>query len=189
MIQRTGTGSREYAYLMGFICHFILDSECHPYVTEMVEKTGVQHLEIEEEFEKMLLCVDGHDPFSYPLPDLLPSDETSAAAIAPFYAKSVTPELVLASLKDLRRVKRLFTAPCPVKYHVVNTLLKATGKYAYCKGLMYQRVDNPVCKVSNQGLQERFDSSINTAVRMIGSFDESLKTGKKLDERFNRSFE
>ena len=26
---------------MGFICHYILDSECHPYVTQMIEKTGV----------------------------------------------------------------------------------------------------------------------------------------------------
>lgn len=189
VLRKTGTSSREYAYLIGFICHFILDSECHPYVSEMIEKTGVQHLEIEAEFEKTLLRLDGHDPFSYPIPDLLPADEVSAAAIAPFYAKSVTPELVLASLKDLRRVKQIFTAPCPAKFHVVNTLLKATGKYAYCKGLMYQRKDNPACYESNAGLLERFDSSVDLAARMIVSFDECLKTGEELDNRFDRSFE
>lgn len=52
MVRKRGESSREYAYLMGFVCHFILDSECHPYVEEYIEKSGVQHLEIEEEFEK-----------------------------------------------------------------------------------------------------------------------------------------
>ncbi len=189
VLHKTSPDSREYAYLMGFICHFVLDSECHPYVTEMVAKTNVQHLEIEAEFEKALLSLDGHDPFFYPISDLLPADGVSAAAIAPFYAKSVTPKLVLASLKDLRRVKQIFTAPCPVKFHIVNTLLKATGKYAYCKGLMYQRKDNPVCAQSNAELLKRFDSSVDLAVRMIGDFDEYLKAGAELCERFDRSFE
>ena len=67
VVQRYGRDSGEYAYLMGFICHFILDSECHPYVDEMIEKTGVQHMEIEEEFEKLLLRLDYKDPFAYPL--------------------------------------------------------------------------------------------------------------------------
>ena len=59
VIRQKGRMSREYAYLCGFVCHFILDSECHPYVEEMIKETGVQHLEIEEEFEKLLLKEDG----------------------------------------------------------------------------------------------------------------------------------
>lgn len=50
VVRKKGAASREYAYLMGFVCHFILDSECHPYVESYIEKSGVQHLEIEEEF-------------------------------------------------------------------------------------------------------------------------------------------
>ena len=44
VVRKKGRGSKEYAYLMGFICHFILDSECHPYVEKMIGETGVQHL-------------------------------------------------------------------------------------------------------------------------------------------------
>ena len=32
VIERTGVDSGAYAYLLGFICHFILDSQCHGYV-------------------------------------------------------------------------------------------------------------------------------------------------------------
>lgn len=58
VINKRGRDSAQYAYLLGFICHYILDSECHPYISQMIEKTGVQHLEIEEEFEKSLPCAE-----------------------------------------------------------------------------------------------------------------------------------
>ena len=49
-----------------------------------IEKSGVQHLEIEEEFEKKLMRKDGKDPFSYPLARLVPVDIATADAIWPF---------------------------------------------------------------------------------------------------------
>lgn len=54
---------------------------------------------------------------------------------------------------------------------------------------MNQRIDNPKCVGSNIGLLRRFDNAISVAVQMIQSFDESVKMGKELDERFNRTFE
>ena len=61
VISKRGRESAQYAYLLGVICHFVLDSECHPYVTKMVKETGVRHLEMEEEFEKYLLKKDRQD--------------------------------------------------------------------------------------------------------------------------------
>ena len=31
------------AYIYGFICHFALDSECHPYVEKMIQKSVAFH--------------------------------------------------------------------------------------------------------------------------------------------------
>ena len=50
------------AYLYGFLCHFILDSECHPYISCYMEEHGLGHLEIETDFERYLLEKSGHDP-------------------------------------------------------------------------------------------------------------------------------
>ena len=44
VVKKRGRNSREYAYLLGFICHYALDSECHPYVSEMMKKTKVSSL-------------------------------------------------------------------------------------------------------------------------------------------------
>ena len=153
VVKEKGRDSGEYAYLLGFLCHFILDSECHPYVEEMIRETGVQHLEIEEEFENM--------------------DQ----------------DTVKQSLNDLRMVKKLFHAPGAVKQDVINTVMKLLGKYDKMKGLMNQRVDNPKCQKTNAGLMERFDRAVGIGAKMIRSFDDSVRTGCKLDERFDRTFE
>ena len=47
------------AYALGFVCHFALDSTCHPYVEAYTRQSGVSHCEIETEFDDMLLGRDG----------------------------------------------------------------------------------------------------------------------------------
>ena len=183
-----GRDSAQYAYLLGFICHFILDSECHPYVAEMIEKTGVQHLEIEEEFEKYLLRKDGLHPLAYRLGRLVPTDEYTAKAIAPFYP-GISWQIVQSSLRWLRFIKNLLRAPGRVKQGLINTIMKMGGRYAYSKGLMHQRVDNPKCAESNQELYLRFVGAIEIAAEMIESLDESLRNGQELNHRFDRTFE
>lgn len=189
VVKAYGRDSREYAYLMGFICHFILDSECHPYVEQMIAKTGVQHLEIEEEFEKLLLRMDGKDAVAFPAATLVPADKRTAAAIAPFYAGSIGTREALQSLRDLRTIKKLFCAPGAFKQGLINTAMKLLRQYDKMKGLMYQRVDNPACRETDEGLKLRYDGAIAVAAEMIQSFDESLRTGAKLNPRFDRTFE
>lgn len=193
--RRRGRDSGEYAYLMGYLCHFVLDSECHPYVEDMIEKTGVKHLEIEEEFEKLLLRMDDQDPFSFPMGELIPVDRETAGAVCPFYRvkwrgrpKTLSPRIVERSLRDMRWIKKFFTAACPVKYGVINLGMRLTGKYPYVKGLMHQRADNPRCVRTNYGLLRRFDRAVKVAVGLMESLDESVRTGKELDERFDRTF-
>ena len=46
----------QLSYLMGFLCHFMLDSACHPYIDNQIEKIGVGHIAIETEFEIGFCC-------------------------------------------------------------------------------------------------------------------------------------
>lgn len=188
IIREKGRSSREYAYLIGFICHYILDSECHPYVSEMIEKTGVQHMEIEEEFEKKLLRMDEKDEFKYRLDKLVPTDDLTAEVILPFYPE-ISLEVMKETLKTMKLVKKIFRAPNAFKRKVLNLALKVSGMYKEYSGLVHQTIDNPKCRESNEGLQERFDNAIAIAVEMIYSFDEAVQTGKELEKRFDRTFE
>lgn len=53
------------AYLLGFACHFILDSTCHPFIYKVQERAHLSHSEIESclDREEMLAC--GIDPYTY----------------------------------------------------------------------------------------------------------------------------
>lgn len=188
VISKRGRESAQYAYLLGAICHFVLDSECHPYVTKMVKETGVRHLEMEEEFEKYLLKKDRQDPLAFRLADLIPTDGLTARAVAPFY-ENVTAKIAGKSLRWLRFVKRLFYAPGAIKRGLINTGMRLTGHYASVKGLMHQKKDHPKCKETNEGLFLRLEKAVDLAVMLMEDFDESLRMGLRLNERFDRTFE
>lgn len=188
VVQKAGRESREYAYLLGFLCHFVLDSECHPYVSEMMEKTGVAHMEIEEEYEKLLLRMDGKNPFTFPIADRVPTDKTTAKVIAKFY-QPMESRTVRKSLKWLKFVKNLFTEDAQWKQNLINKIMKAVGKYEKYKGVMNQLEDNQECLESNEGLLEKSNQAEHVAVQMMYQFDECLRSREPLPKRFDRTFE
>ena len=52
------------AYLLGFGCHYILDSTCHPYVNQVAAEGKISHTLFEKEFDRMLMYETGKDLFS-----------------------------------------------------------------------------------------------------------------------------
>jgi hypothetical protein len=66
MQQVRETGSRELlAYLLGFGCHYLLDSACHSYVNETADAGIMSHTLMEKEFDRLLMMQTGKDPYSY----------------------------------------------------------------------------------------------------------------------------
>lgn len=187
VIRENGTDSPEYAYILGFICHFSLDSECHPFVAEQIEKTGVGHIEIESEFEKLLMRKNGEEPLSYPVGRTFPTDRETAECIAKFY-EGVEADEAGKALKSMRRYKDLLVAPGKIKRTILDKGMKLTGHYGELQGHLLKPVDNPKCEESNRGLYERFQNAVPVAEQLIQDFDSYLN-GESLNERFSRNFE
>ncbi len=188
VVRRYGRNSSQYAYLLGFICHFTLDSECHPYIEKQTVRSGVAHLEIEAEFEKYLIRKKGLDPLRFPFADLIYQDPETASAIEPFFP-SVSQKKVCSSLSGMQLVKRFFGAPVPVRKYLFRPVMKVTGLYHSANGLMIQETDNPLCRESNQKLEELFSASVPLAVSLQEQFDQCLQNGQELPVRFHRTFE
>ena len=187
VVRQKGSHGPEYAYLLGFLCHFVLDSACHPYVAEAMEETGVSHLEIEGEFEKALLRRCSRNPFTFRLDRLVPTGEDTAKAIVPFYQTELS--TVRASLRWLKLVKRLFYAPGVPKEALLTTAIKAFGQYDAFGGLVLHHQDNPKCRESSRKLLSLFLQAIPEAVRLSGNLNRCLTLGETLDKRFGRTFE
>ena len=74
------------AYVLGFVCHYLLDSACRPYVDRLEAAGKANHLAIEGEFDLWLIVEEGGTPFTTDpvshLTGLLPEDfEILAAAV------------------------------------------------------------------------------------------------------------
>ena len=96
------TGDEEaLAYVFGFICHYMLDSTCHPYITKYMEKTGARHDEIETELDRYLIKKSGKNPFRFkPAANLKASKESVRAIFCRFGAAGKEPcEKCINSLK------------------------------------------------------------------------------------------
>lgn len=60
------TGSHALlAYMIGFGCHYLLDSACHPYVNQVDGSGVLRHSTLETEFDRYLMEKTGRNPYDY----------------------------------------------------------------------------------------------------------------------------
>lgn len=89
------------AYLYGALCHYALDSVCHPFVRERDEKGIAEHIALETEFDRFLLDMDGkHPPEKQDLSKHLQLEPGEYAVIARLYS-GVTEKAVASALRNM----------------------------------------------------------------------------------------
>ena len=166
VVENATDKSAALAYALGFVCHFALDSTCHPYVEAYVRESGVGHCEIETEFDNALMREDG---------------------LAPFY-EGVTVDETLAAMKGMITVHHFLQAANPVKRWVVLTGMKVLGKYDGMHGLVANPQPNPQCTESNRKLDALYAKALPLAERLILEYVAKLDTDEPLDAAYDHTF-
>ena len=175
------------AYALGFICHFALDSTCHPYVERYTRESGVTHCEIETEFDNMLLRRDGHDPLKFFTASHIHPRAENAKVIAPFY-EGISEQTALDAMKGMLTVHHLLQASNPVKRWVVLTGMKVVGAYDGLHGLVANPQPNPKCAESNKQLDALYAQALPLAERLILEYVAKLDTEEPLDKAYDHTF-
>ena len=175
------------AYALGFVCHFALDSTCHPYVERYTRESGVSHCEIETEFDNALMQEDGLDPIKFFTASHIKPSRERAEVIAPFY-EGVTVDETLAAMKGMITVLHLMQAANPVKRWVVLTGMKVLGKYDGMHGLVANPQPNPQCTESNRKLDALYAKALPLAERLILEYVAKLDTDEPLDAAYDHTF-
>lgn len=173
------------SYAMGFICHFMLDSECHPYIRQK-EKT-ISHGEIETEFDRALMIKNGFNPISYKPTSHIISKIDYAKCISGFY-ENISYNEILESLKSMKICLDLLVAPGRIKRAIIINALRLTGNNDKI-GLIMRYEPNPKCEEINVKLTELYSDAIMMTTDIINEFYKNLYSKHPLNERFNRSFE
>ena len=183
VVQQAKDRDAALAYALGFVCHFALDSTCHPYVEAYVRESGVSHCEIETEFDNALLREDGYDPMKFFTASHIKPSRQRAEVVAPFY-EGVTVDETLAAMKGMISVHHMLQAANPVKRWVVLAGMRAAGKYEFMHGLVANPQPNPKCVQSSRKLEELYKTAVPLAVRLIGEY----AGGKPLGPEYQHTF-
>ncbi|MDO5408844.1 MAG: zinc dependent phospholipase C family protein [Lachnospiraceae bacterium] len=184
----TGIDSPEGAYIMGFICHFMLDSSCHGFVDRMAGETGISHMEQETEFDRHMLTQAGHDALSFPLHRLVDDSQELAETISVFY-KGVSTFAVRVSHERMRRIKQILRAPGAGKRYMLTFLLGLVfGRDSEYVSAVMKTHANPDCEEICSGLDLRLHQAVPECVREIELFVEAIMNDAALSKRFERNF-
>nr|WP_294493074.1 zinc dependent phospholipase C family protein [uncultured Mediterraneibacter sp.] len=185
--QETEDPAAARAYIYGFICHFALDSECHPYIEKMIRTSGISHSEIEMEFDRLLLKEDYINPVRYLATGHIHPSRKNAAVIAPFY-ENLTPELVEKAMRGMILCHKMLHAPTPTKRRMIYGAMKLAGQYESKHGMVMSLEPNPACKDYCQLLKRLYAGAVPLAAGLIIQYQKALFEGSGLPERFHRTF-
>lgn len=182
-----------FSYVCGFICHYSLDSVCHPYINEVARKNDFTHGEIEVEFDRVLLALDDKAPLLTKFSDMITVPSLKNKAIkemAKAYKgyKKVTPKVLSRTLQDFKFFKKLFYSPSEIKQHVllyVCRLFMLDKVYDAC---VMRTHTNPKSFITNTGLIFLFNDCIADSIDLIQNFVDKINSDTALSPKFNRRF-
>ena len=181
------TDERAVSYMLGFICHFALDGQCHDYIAEYEKKYGVRHLEIEAELDRSLMVTDGLNPFEYPLAGHVVPTTKNAEVIHRFFPW-LSVRQIKGTLRDMLRCHHFLSARGALKRATLQLLFATTGTYRLLYGLVIKKRPSVRCVESCRELKKIYWKCVDLAVEMIVEYMEARAGKRRLGRRFNRCF-
>lgn len=119
-----------FAYLYGVLAHYCLDSVCHPYVTQQVEKGNVSHVKLETEFERFLLEMDGKiPPYAQDYSGHIFLTSGECETVARFYSGAKAGQ-IREAVGNMAAFTKILATPQGARRKIVNQCVSLFGKQA-----------------------------------------------------------
>ena len=154
------------AYLAGFLCHFVLDTVCHPYIDHITASTPISHTRLEMELDRAFLVRDGLDPLRQPLAGHIRPTAGNTAVIASLIP-DVTAHQVEQALKQMIAYDRLLLAPGKPKRTALNGVFRLIGQEEAFGGRIMSVQPRAACVPMAARLQQHYDKALPLAVELL----------------------
>ena len=189
-IRKKGKECGEYAYLLGFICHFMLDSESHTFVIEKSKEPGYNHLVMEIEFDRYLMRKDGKNPFLYPAWKYIKWNKETLNAIHGIYRSfEISKKNIKKSLKSMSLYRWFFTTGRSVRRMFIRTIMFLSGYYEKLEGHMMDLIPKRTASKTNPVLERIYNDTIPKCIAILREFDNMILTDNPFQERFHTTFQ
>lgn len=190
VIRQKGKDSGEYAYLLGFLCHFMLDSESHTYVNQQVKCPGYDHLVMEIEFDRYLMKKAGKNPLIYPIWKSIHWDRDTLDAIHGIYASfDISRENIKKSLKSMSVIKWFLTTGRTFRRLFIRLGMLLTFHYRQLEGQMMDLVPKRTARKTNPALASIYRNTIHACVEQMKLLDDVILTDQPLNRRLHATFQ
>ena len=168
--ERTAHPEAVQAYLDGFLCHVVLDSVCHPYVTEITANSSISHMQLEMELDRAFLVADGHDPLRQSLTAHLRPTAQCAGVVAELFPQ-LTSQQALQCIRQMISYEALLLAPGKPKRLALQQLFRAMGQESTFGARMMSEKPRSACVPLVARLQQRYDSALPLAAELLSDPD------------------
>ena len=175
------------AYLYGFLCHFALDSTCHPYVEQTARETPLGHCAIESEFDRILMEADGYDPLRFHPIRHLKATHFNARIIAAFFPE-ITKGEVLCAIRSQRTDLKLLAPKGALRRRILMFLMRLV----HCPRSIHDMVITPEplpgsAPICAQMLR-LYETAVPFAAELIQNFQAYTEGTTPLDARLDHTF-
>lgn len=175
------------AYVAGFICHFMLDTSCHPHVYEL-EDTGVSHGLIESEFDKYLKRERGEKVHKNAAKIL---SKCGGVIPAVSCVLEIDEKSAKRALSTMKTINGMFSCPFKTFHKLAKVVLKKRNAIKFES--MFIHFDNdPACDTLNPVLYEDFKNAIMPTAELIGTYFNAIENNALDSEvyiQFDKNYE
>lgn len=174
------------SYVLGFTCHFVLDSYCHGYIERKDETSTASHGKIESQFDRYLLVKDGYDPIKTSVTTSLKPSKSVANTIAECFP-NIGQKVIYQTIKDQRMYLNLLKDSSDIKRFVLGHAMDLVGVSSF-KDLFLTKSEDPVCKDSNLRLDKYFEMASKHYPVLAQNVVNYLVHGEPLMDYFKHTF-
>lgn len=171
------------AYLYGLLTHYCLDTGCHPLVNGLAEEGLCDHTELETEFDRYLLALDGVEkPHTRDLGTHLGLTDREAALAAAFYPPLEAAQL-RTGVRNMRLAIKLLSGRSIVSRPVLEMAMPHFGDTV--RHQLMTRGENLRVSQWNGKLLEHYRQSMDRFPGLVQQLERSIDRNTPLGDAFS----
>lgn len=174
------------AYIYGVLCHYALDSACHPLILEQSAAGTAGHTQIEREFDRFLLEKDGKiPPESQDLSNHLHLTPGECETVAKFYP-GATARHIQQCLRTMSGSHKILSTPEGARRTLLRKGMGLLG--ADVSEMLMTTGPDPMCAQLDPILMEKYEQAAAEFPELLRQLQAHMTYNGIFGEEFTKKF-
>lgn len=174
------------AYLYGLLAHYCLDSVCHPFVNATAAEGKISHTELETEFDRFLLALDGKkEPHTFDCSRHMKLTRGECDTAARFFPTATAADIDRC-VKSMAGIVKWLASPGGASRAALKGAIRVTGEKF--RQFVMPPQPNPNCAHLDTELMALYDQALARYPAMAAQLTAHLTRNAPLEEEFTAAF-